>query len=134
MTTELIYLVLTMILASSLWIPYVIGVTRYPEQAGDAFARPATLSQLPDWVQRAHRAHLNILETAMPFAILVLLAQILNVSTMVTVIAAGAFFWLRVVHAAGMISGVIRFPVRPIIFTLSWLCTLAFAWQVLAHG
>lgn len=131
MTTELVYLTLTMILAASLWIPYIVGVNTMPQAEGDPFARPGDLTAMPAWVHRAHRAHLNMIETATPFAVLVLLAHSLSVSTAVTALAAALFFWLRVAHAIGMISGYARFPLRPILFTLSWLCTLVIAWQVL---
>ncbi|MEX0287388.1 MAG: MAPEG family protein [Paracoccaceae bacterium] len=131
MSTELVYLTLTLMLAASLWIPYIVGINTQAEIVGDPFQRPPDLSALPDWVHRAHRAHLNMLETAMPFAALVLLAHSLEVSTPVTVIAASAFFWLRLLHAVGMISGLAKMPVRPILFSLSWLCSLAIGWQIL---
>ncbi|MEO1734053.1 MAG: MAPEG family protein [Pseudomonadota bacterium] len=130
MSTELIYLTLTLMLAASLWIPFIVGVNMH-SPVGNPFQRPPQMDALPAWVHRAHRAHLNMLETAMPFAALVLLAHMQGVSTPVTIWAAAAFFWLRVVHAAGMISGYAGMPARPIIFTLSWLCTLAIGVQIL---
>ena len=134
MTPELTYLTLTMMLAASLWIPYIVGINMHPLAEGDPFDRPAPLDAFPPWVHRAHRAHLNLLETALPFAALVLLAHSLQVSTGVTVWAAAVFFWLRMAHAIGMISGIAKFPVRPMIFTASWVCSLLIGWQVLAHG
>lgn len=131
MTTELTYLTLTMILAASMWVPYIVGVNMHPQTGIDDFARPPPLTGFPAWVHRAHRAHLNLIEAAMPFAGLVILAQILDISTPLTVWATAAFFWLRLAHAIGMVSGIARFPVRPIIFTLSWMCTLAIAVQLL---
>lgn len=130
MTTELTYLTLTLLLAASMWIPYIVGVNMHPQTGIDDFERPPPLTGFPPWVHRAHRAHLNLIEAAMPFAALVLLAHALNISTPVTVWAVSGFFWLRLVHAVGMVSGVARFPVRPIIFSLSWICTLAIAVQV----
>jgi len=134
MTLELTYLTLTLILAASLWIPYIVGVNKHPQEGIDSFERPPDLSGFPPWVHRAHRAHLNMIETAMPFAGLVLIAHILSVSTTVTMWAAAAFFWLRVTHAVGMISGIARTPARPLIFLLSWLCTLAIGLQILLAG
>lgn len=134
MTIELTYLTLTMILAASMWIPYVIGVNKHPFTGEDPFVRPAPLEAYPPWVHRAHRAHLNTIETAFPFAIMVLIAHVLGVSNQITIWAAALFFWLRVAHAIGMVSGVARLPLRPIIFNLCWACTLAFAWQVLSNG
>jgi hypothetical protein len=41
------------------------------------------------------------------------------------------FFWLRVAHAIGMISGLARLPLRPMIYFAGWVAMLIFAWQVL---
>ncbi|MEO0913635.1 MAG: MAPEG family protein [Pseudomonadota bacterium] len=125
MTTELFYLALTAVLAASLWIPFIVGVNMHADDKASNFVRPPDLTLLPDWVQRANRAHLNLIETALPFAALVLTAHVAGISTMVTVGAAIAFFWLRVAHAVGMITATARMPLRPIIFTASWLCSVA---------
>ena len=134
MSTELTYLTLTALLAASLWIPYIIGVNKYVVEGADNFVRPTDLSKYPEWVHRAHRAHLNLLEQALPFAIIVLIAQIQGVSTTITVVATATFFWLRVAHAIGMISGLAKLPVRPLIFVAGWLCILTLGWQVLSLG
>lgn len=131
MSTELIYLIATMMLAASMWIPYIVGVNMIPSEGPVDFTRPPDLHIMPAWVHRAHRAHLNLLETATPFAALLILAHVMGVSTAVTVWASVAFFWLRLAHAIGMISGIAGFPVRPIIFSASWLCTLAVGVQLL---
>ena len=130
MTTELTYLLLSGLLASALWIPFIVGVNTEDKNFTD-FTRPPDLTVMRPWVHRAFRAHQNMLETLIPFAALVLIAHVAGVSTPVTVAATIAFFWLRVAHAAGMISGLAGFPTRPIIFTASWLCTVAIAVQLL---
>ncbi len=131
MPTELGILTCLMVLAASLWIPYIIGINKY-EVAGDSFARPADLTGFPEWVHRAHRAHLNLLEQALPFAVLVLLLNQIDGFNTATYWAAIAFFWLRVAHAAGMISGKARLPLRPLIFVAGWLCVLVMAASVFA--
>jgi uncharacterized MAPEG superfamily protein len=133
MSIELTYLTLTALLAASLWIPYIIGINKY-EVEGDNFVRPADLSKYPEWVHRAHRAHLNLLEQALPFAIIVLIGQMQGVSTALTAIAVTAFFWLRVAHAIGMISGIAKLPLRPLIYVAGWLCIVILGSQVLLHG
>lgn len=131
MTAELTWLTLTAILAASLWIPYIVGVntTPMPEMAEN---RPHDPADLVPWVHRAFRAHLNLLEQFVPFAVIVIVAHLAGVSTSVTVVASAAFFWLRIVHAVWMISGIPVLPGRPLIFTAGWICVLAIAWQVLA--
>lgn len=132
MTPELTWLTLSALLAACLWIPYIVGVNTETADHSD-FTRPPDLGKLRPWVHRAWRAHQNMLESLIPFAAVVLVAHLAGVSTAVTIAATIAFFWLRVIHAVGMISGLARFPARPIIFTASWLCTLAIGAQLLIH-
>ena len=129
--TELGILTCLAILAASLWIPYIVGVNTEPQDV-DNFTRPGDLSRLRPWVHRAHRAHLNLLEQLLPFAILVLILDRTDGFTALTYWTAIAFFWLRIAHAAGMISGVARMPLRPIIFTAGWICILILAYAVFA--
>lgn len=134
MTVELAYLLATAVLAASLWIPFIVGVNSIPDKDFSDFTRPPDHTAMPAWVHRAFRAHLNMIEQFVPFAAIVLVGHMLGVSTSITAIAAGAFFWLRVAHAVGMISGLAVFPIRPIIFTAGWVAILVYAWQVFAHG
>ncbi|MEL6521770.1 MAG: MAPEG family protein [Pseudomonadota bacterium] len=130
MTTELLYLLLSAVLASSLWVPFIVGVNGEEKNFTD-FTRPPDLMDMRPWVHRAFRAHQNMLETLAPFALVVLVAHLSGISTAVTVWASVAFFWLRIAHAVGMISGLATFPIRPVLFTASWLCTLAIAGAVI---
>lgn len=135
MTTELLWLMLTAILAASLWIPYIVGVnTATYEGKQTEFTRPPDHRMMPAWVHRSHRAHLNLLEQFLPFAIIVIVGHLVSVSTATTVWCAVLFFWLRVAHAIGMITGKARFPIRPAIFTAGWLVTMVYAWQVIMHS
>lgn len=130
MTIELFWLTLSAVLAGSLWIPFIVGVTSETQDFSD-FTRPPDLSLMRPWVHRAFRAHQNMLETLIPFAVVVVTAHLAGVSSWVTSTAAVAFFIIRLTHAIGMISGLARYPIRPIIFTASYLCTLAIAANIL---
>lgn len=134
MTTELFYLALTAVLAGSMWIPFVVGVNLYDTDPPIDFAHPPELRIFKPWVQRAYRAHLNLIEQGAPFAVLVLVAHLAEVSTAATVWATVAFFWLRVIHAVGMVSGWLGYPARPIVFTAGWFCLVALGWEVLMAG
>lgn len=135
MTSELFWLTLTAVLAASLWIPFVVGVNTNDFEGQDiAFERPPDPRAMPAWVHRAHRAHLNLLEQFLPFAVLVLIAHQLKISNTVTQWCVFSFFWLRVAHAAGMISGWARLPARPVIFTAGWVVTLVFVGQLVTAG
>lgn len=130
--TELGILTCLMILAASLWIPYIVGVNTHAVAGAEPFVRPAPLDQYPAWVHRAHRAHLNLLEQALPFSVLVLILNAVDGFTALTYWTAIVFFWVRVLHAVGMISGVARMPLRPVLFLIGWLCCLIMAYAVFA--
>jgi uncharacterized MAPEG superfamily protein len=135
MTTELRWLVYTALLAGSLWIPFIIGVntTNFPGK-DQLFIRPPDHSTMPPWVHRSLRAHQNLLEQLLPFSVIVLIGAIAGVSTPVTVTCSIIFFWLRVAHAIGMISGLARLPLRPMLYLSGWIVMLVFASQVLTNA
>ncbi len=132
--TELGVLTCLAILAASMWMPYVIGVSKLPQVEGapDGFIRPANPHLLPEWIHRAHRAHLNLLEQLVPFAILVFLVDRMDGFTALTYWTAIVFFGLRVAHAVGYITAWARMPLRPLIFTGGWICCAIMAYAVFA--
>ena len=130
MTIELWALLVTGILAASLWIPFIVGVNLHLPETEQPGIRPPNLRLLPDWVQRANRAHLNLIEQALPFAMVVLVAHAAGVSTAFIQGAALAFVCLRAVHAVGYITGWTGIPARPILFTLAWVMILVIAVEI----
>lgn len=135
MTTDLFWLILTALLAASLWIPFVIGVNSTPYRGTtdhDFFVVPPDHRKMVPWVHRAFRAHQNLLEQFGPYAVIVLVGHTLGVQTAITGWCAFIFFWLRVAHAIGMITAWARLPVRPVVFTAGWLVIIVHAWQVYA--
>lgn len=64
---------------------------------------------------RTKRAHQNLLENIVPFAVVILAAQALQVSTLLTEGAALTFLAARVLHAVVYILGI------PMIRTLAWI-------------
>jgi len=135
MTVELRWLIYTAVLAGSLWIPFIVGVTATDFEGKDTqFVRPPDPSKLPPWVHRSLRAHQNLLEQFVPFAAIVLAGAVAGVSTPITMVCSILFFWIRMVHAVGMISGLARLPLRPMIYLSGWLVTLVYAWQVLSFA
>lgn len=132
MTTELIYLTLTALWLASLWIPFIAGRVRYDgANLAKNLVTPPNHENLPPWVRRSNRAHLNLVEQFGPYAALIVLLHLLGVSNVWTVGAAAAFFWLRIAHSIVMWAGV-PIPVRPTIFTACYLCILVLGWQALA--
>jgi uncharacterized MAPEG superfamily protein len=134
MKTELFYLLLTALLTGVLWIPVVIGYvkTRGP-LTEESYKSPPT-SKLPDWVTRANRAHVNAVENFGPFAAVVLIAQLVNVSTPTTVACAEIYFLARLVHAIVHISGFGKFRARTVLFTIAWIAFLVYGIVVLMRA
>lgn len=137
MTPDLFWLMMTALLASCLWIPFVVGVNTTPYAGSaeqDFFVSPPDHHKMLPWVHRAFRAHQNLLEQFLPYAVIVVVGHLLGVQTAITAWCTFLFFWLRVAHAVGMIMAWARMPVRPVIFTSGWIIVLVHAWQVLAHA
>lgn len=72
-----------------------------PTLAGNREPAP----ELTGWVGRATRAHRNMLESLVLFAILILVAQSMGTTNEMTVLGAQLFFWARAAYAAVYIIG-----------------------------
>jgi uncharacterized MAPEG superfamily protein len=117
MTAEMMYLVWTVALTFILALIAVNGAmleVGLPKLAGNREHMP----EITGWAGRAIRAHRNMLESLVLFAILVLVAQIANIHTGMTLLGAQLFFWGRVAHAVIYIAGI------------AWARTLAWAVSV----
>ncbi len=125
MTTELCVLSCSAMLVASLWIPYAAGLlkTRGLMTPGDYEVAPS--GPLPDWVNRANRAHQNSVESFAPFAAMVVVLHLSQVSTSITVGACVAYLAARVVHAIVHISGFSALRARSLVFTVSYMSVLA---------
>jgi uncharacterized MAPEG superfamily protein len=134
MTTELLYLLLTAILTGVLWIPVVIGYVSSRGPLTPSAYEVAPTSPLPNWVNRANRAHLNAVENFAPFAAVVLIAHAAGVSSAITVNCAAIYFFARVAQAVIHISGFGRFMARTVTFTLAWVAFITFAVVVLLRA
>jgi uncharacterized MAPEG superfamily protein len=134
MTTELRYLLFSAMLTSILWLPVVIGYVsaRGLLQPKDYVSAPT--SALPDWVNRANRAHMNAVESFATFAAVVLIAHMVGVSDSVTQLCAAIFFWARLVHAIVHVTGFSRLMARTVIFTVAWGAFFMFAIEVLRRA
>jgi uncharacterized MAPEG superfamily protein len=134
MKTELFYLLLTAIVTGSLWLPVVIGYVLTRGSLTPAHYKTAPTSPLPDWVNRANRAHANAVENFAPFAAVVLIAQAANVSSPVTQNCAAVYFYARLAHAIIHISGFGLFRARTLVFSVAWGAFIWFAVAVLRHA
>lgn len=118
MPTELMYLVWSVALTFIIMLIAVMGATAevgLPKLAGNRDDVP----RMGGWAGRATRAHLNMLESLVLFAILVLVAQAANIHNGSTLLGAQLFFWGRVAHAVIYIAGI------PWLRTLAWAVSVA---------
>ena len=135
METAYLYLALSGVLTLLLWVPYILArvviwglptfLSNYP--AG----YPATQPEPPLWAQRAHRAHLNMVETMPAFIAVVLAAGALADSTGAVTVGhwAQVFFLARVAYAVVYLLGIpyLRTPV----YLISWVAVLMIGVQML---
>ena len=131
MTTELFYLILTALFTGCLWVPHVIGLVKARGMLKPEDYKVAPTSPLPHWVQRANRAHLNAVESLAPFAVMVLCAHLLKVSTGITATCAMVFFYARVIHAVVHIGGFSLLMARTLVFAVGFTAFVAFAIEIL---
>ena len=73
-----------------------------------------TMPPLTGWAQRATRAHLNMLESLVVFAILVLVGFATDRLNETTALGANLFFWARLAYAVIYVMGI------PWLRTLVW--------------
>jgi uncharacterized MAPEG superfamily protein len=105
MTPELTYLVWSAVLT---FVQVLIAVSGaqlqvgLPTLAGDREGLP----EIKGWAGRARRAHANMLENLILFAILVLVAKAVGISNSMTLLGAQLFFWGRVAHAVLYLAGI----------------------------
>ena len=117
MTTELTLLIWSAVLTVVLAVIAVLGAmlqVGLPTLAGNREGMP----EIGGWAGRAARAHRNMLENLVLFAILVLVAKSVNISNAMTVLGAQLFFWGRLGHAVIYLIGI------------PWLRTAAWALSI----
>jgi uncharacterized MAPEG superfamily protein len=86
-------------LAYSLGDVRAFGVTRV---LGNRHEFPSSVG----WVERGRRAHLNLLENLVPFAVVVLIGHATGAHDRVTAAACVTFVLARAVHAGSYLAGV----------------------------
>ncbi|WP_341908867.1 MAPEG family protein [Ferrovibrio terrae] len=114
MTTDLMMLIASAVLTVLLALPYSTGfmLTR------GLYVMAGNREDFPPgsgWIGRAHRAHLNMVENIVPFAVLVLAAAVAGKADAWTALGAQVFFYSRVAHAVVYIAGV------PWVRTFAWI-------------
>lgn len=129
MTTELYWLVLSLLLTAVLWLPYIIN--RLIEQGfmtglWDPEGEQAT--QIP-WAERLMKAHANAVENLVIFAPLVIIVHLLGMNNELTAMAAMLYFFSRLAHA---VLFTFRVPVlRIVAFLGGFIAQMLFVFTLL---
>lgn len=94
-----------------------------PALAGNREDLPA----ITGWAGRARRAHANMLENLVVFAIVVLVAHATGKANATTALGAALFFWARLAYAVIYVAGI------PWLRTAAWAVSLAGILLILAQ-
>ena len=98
MTPELTYLVATCVLSLVLWVPYILGrISAWG--LIETMGYPQRELPQPEWAVRMRKAHANLTENLVPFAGLVIAANLASLGNEMTALGAMIFFCARVAHA-----------------------------------
>ena len=131
MTTELYWLVLTVIMTALIWVPYILNRMHECEQGAWA----AVCNPQPDtqpnaqWAVRLMRAHANAVENLVVFAPLVLALQLVGANTKLTATACMVYFIARVAHVLLYTFGV---PLlRTLAFAIGVACQMVLGLTIL---
>jgi len=105
MKPELMWLVWSVALAFAQMLVCVTGATLQvglPMLVGNRDGMPP----LAGWAHRANRAHLNMLESLVLFAALVLICVVTGKTNSTTLLGAQLFFWARLAYALIYVAGI----------------------------
>lgn len=114
MSKELYWLVLTVAMTGLFWLPYIIDRIMV-RGLMPTMANPSPTDKPQSaWAQRMMAAHTNAVENLVIFAPLVLVAQLLSITTPTTAFACALFFWSRLAHVVVYTLGI------PVLRTLAF--------------
>lgn len=128
LTTELYWLVLTIVMTAIFWIPTIIN--RILETGVWATLKPPQLQPNAQWAERMRRAHANAVENLVLFAPLVLVMQITGMNNTATALACMVYFFARLVHVLAYLLAVPL--IRTLAFTAGFFSQMYLAFTLLS--
>ena len=132
MTPDLYYLTLSALLLAVLWVPYIAGSVMKHGLLQARDYKIAGIPKKPDspaWLDRANRAHVNLVEGFPSFAALVIVAHLTAEANSTTAMACMIFFWARLAHA---IVYMMALPyLRTVLFATGFFCQIVIGVQIL---
>ncbi|NKB31481.1 MAG: hypothetical protein GKR91_00065 [Pseudomonadales bacterium] len=128
MSDELTFLTYTILLTALMWVPYILNQISV-QGLVNAVGYQENPAPLAGWAQRLKSAHYNAVENLVLFAPLVIMVEIMQISSAATAISCMVFFIARIVHA---LSYTFAIPwVRTLSFAVSFFAIIGIAFQVL---
>ncbi len=129
MKAELYWLTLTIITTALFWVPYIIN--RILENGLIPALRNPNKGESPNaqWANRMGHAHTNAVENLVLFAPLVLMIEVLQISSTLTQIACMVFFITRTCHFLTYSFGIAYF--RTLFFFVGFLVQFFLAVSIL---
>ncbi len=98
LSNEIYWLVLTILMTSLFWVPYIINRMGELGILNALWDRYGVTHTEKAWAQRMMDAHVNAVENLVIFAPLVLLIQIMGLNSTTIVNACIVYFFARLVH------------------------------------
>ena len=126
LTSELYWLVLTVVMTGILWMPYIVNRITELGLPPTAWNPPLDPPPKAAWAARAMRAHVNAVENLVIFAPLVLVVHATGSGTRITAAASMIYFYARAAHYAIGIFG-LPIPMRTVAFFTGFLAQMALA-------
>jgi uncharacterized MAPEG superfamily protein len=128
LSIELRYLIYVSLWLSVLWIPYILA---HINQVGlvKALSYRDVEMAMPAWAGRLKKAHYNLVENIVPFAVAVGAGEILNVHTTTTAACALIFLIARIIHPFAQVAGI--WGTRTLTFAVGWLAVIVYLLAIL---
>jgi uncharacterized membrane protein YecN with MAPEG domain len=118
---ELRYLIYACLWLLVLWVPYIlahisaVGVVKALGYSDEPL-------EMPVWAQRLKRAHYNLVENIVPFAVAVGAGEVLDIHTETTAACALVFLLARLVHPFAQVAAI--WGTRTAAFAVGWVAVV----------
>lgn len=129
MTKELYWLVMTVLMTSVMFLPYIVNRMREHGVWAALWNPQPDTRPKAQWAERMMRAHTNAVENLVIFAPLVLALQAMDISTPLTATACMVYFFARLAHP--VLYGFAVPLLRTVAFVIGFGCQLILALTLL---
>ncbi len=102
---DLLFLVLSAVLCLAQALPYSHGLMLRPEVMRGGLGDRGLGEGLTGWAARARRSHVNMVESLVPFAVLLLATHAAGRGGRLSALGAETFFAARLLHAVCALAG-----------------------------